>query len=252
MFEIGLSVLGLLLVVGSLVKQDKMLSVFVFRSLFGFVLTFRLVPQEGNRKSHGKSSRLFWPELGLPLSYGFLFVRMDNPEQRGFALMLRLAFMGSSLLRVRFCMINSGKQTGPVVRNVRFWLASPGFFLSLSLFSLFSCGLPQEQALALACSTTRRCFLTPPSRRFFSPNRLAVVRFSFSSLVPALLATRDTEQVNRAHHTLHVSVLVMCSVLFFVQKMAIVPLLCGTLAAFGSNSQRFSGELLVPLSRCCC
>ena len=68
----------------------------------------------------------------------------------------------------------------------------------------------------------------PPSRRFFSPNRLAVVRFSFFSLVPALLARRDTEQVNRAHHTLHVSVFVMCSVLFSANKMAIVLLLCGT------------------------
>ena len=48
--------------------------------------------------------------------------------------MLRLAFMGSLFLRVRFCIINSGKQTGLVVRNVRFWLVSPGFSSFLSLF----------------------------------------------------------------------------------------------------------------------
>ena len=79
------------------------------------------------------------------------------------------------------------------------------------------------------------CHIVPVSRAypplpkgFSPPNRLAVVRFSFSSLVPALLAIRDTEQVNRAHHTLHVSVLVMCSVLFVEKKIAIVPLLCGT------------------------
>ena len=104
----------------------------------------------------------------------------------------------------------------------------PFFLPPPSLFFLFSCGLPQEQALALAFFDDSTMLPHPPSRRLFSPNRLAAVWFSFFSLAPALLAIRDTEQVNRAHHTLHVSVLVMCSVLFFVQKMAIVPLLCGT------------------------
>ena len=55
--------------------------------------------------------------------------------------MLRLAFMGSLFLRVRFCIINSGKQTGLVVRNARFWLVSPGFSSSLlsSSSSLVAC-----------------------------------------------------------------------------------------------------------------
>ena len=39
LFEIGLRVLGLLLVVGSPVQQDKMLSVFVFGFLLGFALS---------------------------------------------------------------------------------------------------------------------------------------------------------------------------------------------------------------------
>ena len=75
---------------------------------------------------------------------------------------------------------------------------------------------------------------------------------SFFSSAPALLASRDTEQVNRAHHTLHVSVLVMCSVLLLGKEDGHCFLVMWYLAAFGSNSQRFSGELLVPLFRCCC
>ena len=34
--------------------------------------------------------------------------------------------------------------------------------------------------------------------------------------------------------------------------MAIVLLICGTSLHLAQNSQRFSGELLVPLFRCCC
>ena len=112
-------------------------------------LCLRLVPQEGNRKSHGKNSWLFWPKFGLNFYYGFLLVRMDNQEQRGFAPMLRLTFMGSSFLRGRFCIINSGKQTGLVVRNVRFWLVSPGFSSSLLSSSSFP----------VACRRNRRLLL---------------------------------------------------------------------------------------------
>ena len=95
----------------------------------------------------------------------------------------------------------------------------------------------------------------PPSRRVFSPNRLAVARvsfFKFFFFVPAWLALRDTEQVNRAHHTLHVSVFVICSGSVFVKRRWPLFFVMWYLAAFGSNSQRFSGELLVPLFRCCC
>ena len=148
----------------------------------------------------------------------FLLVRMDNQEQRGFALMLRLAFTGFSFSEGSVLYHNSGKQTGLVVRNVRFWLVSPGFSSSFPSSSSSPVACRRNRRLLLLFSTTRRCFLTPPSRRFFSPNRLAVVRFSFFSLVPALLASRDTEQVNRAHHTLHVSVFVMCSGSVFVKR----------------------------------
>ena len=132
--------------------------------------------------------------------------------------MLRLAFMGSLFLRVRFCIINSGKQTGLVVRNVRFWLVSPGFSSSL----LSSSSSP------VACRRNRRLLLLfrrlddatshpPPPHPIPEGSSPQIVwllfGFSFFSSAPALLASRDTEQVNRAHHTLHVSVLVMCSVL---------------------------------------
>ena len=132
--------------------------------------------------------------------------------------MLRLAFMGSLFLRVRFCIINSGKQTGLVVRNVRFWLVSSGFSSSLSLPPL----LLWLAAGTGACS----CFFDdstmlphppPPPHPIPEGSSPQIVWLlfgsSFFSSAPALLASRDTEQVNRAHHTLHVSVLVMCSVL---------------------------------------
>ena len=95
----------------------------------------------------------------------------------------------------------------------------PVFLLPFSLLPL----LPWLAAGTGACSC---CFFDDstmlphplPSRRFFSPNRLAVVRISFFSLAPTMLASRDIEQANRAHHTLHVSVLVMCSVSVVVKR----------------------------------
>ena len=71
---------------------------------------------------------------------------------------------------------------------------------------------------------------------------------------PRLSALKEKEQANRAHHTLHVSVPVMLfgSFVFVIKNTATVFLVMWYLAAFGSNSQRFSGELLVPLFRCCC
>ena len=143
---------------------------------------------------------------------------MDISEQRGFALVLRLAFMGSLFLRFRFCIINSGKQTGLLVRNVWFWLASPGSSSSSSSFSSSPVACRRNRRLHLLVRRLDDASSPPSSRRFFSPNRLAVVRFSFFSLVPALVARRDTEQVNRAHHTLHVSVFVMCSGSVFVKR----------------------------------
>ena len=145
-------------------------------------LCLRFGPQEGKGKSHGKNSRLFWPVRGLPFLSWIWLVQMDNHEQRGFALVLRLAFLGSLFLRVRFCIKNSSKQTGLLVRNVRFWLVSPGFSSSFSLFFLFSCGLPQEQALALAFFDDSTMLPHPPFPKVFLPKSsgCCLVFFLFS------------------------------------------------------------------------
>ena len=125
-----------------------MLSVFVFL-LFAWVRSVL-----GSRPKKGTENRTE-RTLGCsgrhsaPLFMVFSLVRMDNLELRGFALVLRLVFMGYLFLRVRFCIINSGKQTGLVVRNVRFWLVFPGFSSSL----LSSSSSP------VACRRNRRLLL---------------------------------------------------------------------------------------------
>ena len=169
-----------------------MLSVFVFVFCLGS-FCLRLAPQEGNRKSHGKNSRLFWPELGPPSLWFFLLVRMDNSEQRGFALVLRLTFMGSLFLRVRFCIINSGKQTGLVVRNARFWLVSPGFSSSLlsSSSSLVACRRNRRLLLLFRDSTMLPHPPPPiPFLKVVSPNRLAVVWFFFLLFRPCVVSIK--------------------------------------------------------------
>ena len=119
------------------------------------------------------------------------------------------------------------------------------------LFSLFSCGLPQAQALALAACflTTRRCFLTPPPpiSEVSCPQVVWLVVTGSSSLAPRLSALREKEQANGAHHTLHVLVIVVLLWSCFCEKNTANVFIMWCLAAFGSHSQRVSGELLVPL-----
>ena len=129
--------------------------------------------------------------------------------------MLRFAFMGSLFLRVRFCIINSGKQTGLVVG-----MLVVGWFSPVSRLLFF----PPPLLLWLAAGTGAcSCFfddstmlphpLPIPLLKVRLPKSSGCCLALLFSSAPALLASRDTEQANRAHHTLHVSVLVMCSVL---------------------------------------
>ena len=104
-----------------------------------------------------------------PFFMVFLLVRMDNSEQRGFALVLRLAFMGSLFLRFRFCIVNSGKQTGLLVRNVRFWLASPGSSSSFSSSSSSPVACRRNRRLHLLFRRLDDASSPPSSRRFFLP-----------------------------------------------------------------------------------
>ena len=182
-FKLGLSVLGLFLVAGSPVKQDKMLSVFVFCFLLGFVLSYARAPRREQKIARKELSAVL-AGIRHPLFYGFLLVQMDNQEQRGFAFVLRLAFMGSSFLRVRFCIINFGEQTGLVVGNVRLWLVSPGFSSSF----LSSSSPP------VACRRDRRLLLlfrrlddatSPPLPEGSSP-QIVWLLFGFLSSLPSL------------------------------------------------------------------
>ena len=149
-----------------------------------------------------------------------LLVKSDNAAQRGFVLVLRFAFMGSSSLR---CSVLSSKfrQTNRVGCSECSVLAGflPVSFLPFSsFFSPVACRRHRRLLLLHVFSTTRRCFLTPPpSRRFFLPKSSGCL-FWFLYSRPRLSALREKEQANRAHHTLHVSVPVMFSVLVFVTK----------------------------------
>ena len=101
-------------------------------------------------------------------------------------------------------------------------MVSSRFFSSPSLLSLL---------LWLAAGTgTRSCCMffqrlddassPPPFPKVFSPQIVWLfVRVSFFSLVPALLALREKEQANRAHHTSHVYVIVMCSGFVFAKRI---------------------------------
>ena len=186
LFEIGLFVLGLFQVAGSPVKQDKMLSVFVFLFFAWVRYVLGSAPRREQKIARKELSAVL-AGTRPPLFYGFLLVRMDNSEQRGFALVLRLAFMGSLFLRVRFCIINSGKQTRLLVRNVRFWLVSPGFSSSFPSSSSSPVACRRNRRLHLLFSTTRRCFLTPPPPlpEGFSP-QIVWLLFGFLSLLSSL------------------------------------------------------------------
>ena len=71
-FGIGRFVLVLFLGVGCSWKTGQNAVRFCFLLFCLGSLCLRLVPQEGNRKSHGKNSQLFWPELRpAPLSMDF-------------------------------------------------------------------------------------------------------------------------------------------------------------------------------------
>ena len=117
---------------------------------------------------------------------------MDNSEQLGFALVLRLAFMGSLFLRVRFRIINSGKQTGLVVGM----LGSGGF----PPVSRLPFSLPPLLLWLAAGTGACSCFFDdstmlphpPPSHscRFVSPNRLAIVWFFFLLFRPCVVSLK--------------------------------------------------------------
>ena len=120
-----------------------------------------------------------------PLFLWFLLVRMDNQEQRGFALVLRLAFMGSLFLRVRFCIINSGKQTGLVVRNVRFWLVSPGFSSSFLSSSSSPVACRRNRRLLLLFQRLDDASSPPPLPEGSSP-QIVWLLFGFLSFLSPL------------------------------------------------------------------
>ena len=172
------------------VKQDKMLSVFVFlffawvRSVLG--LGLKKGTENRTERTLGCSGR----SSASPFYHGFACPNGQSRTARVRSC-VTVGFYGFSFSEgFGSVIINSGKQTGLLVRNVRFWLVSPGFSSSFPSSSSSPVACRRNRRLLLLFSTTRRCFLTPPSRRFFSPNRLAVVRFLSSSLRPCVVSNK--------------------------------------------------------------
>ena len=190
------------------------------------------------------------------------------------SLFFRIGFAGqicqSSSERVRFCVTVCfygfvfsevfssvleipANKSGWLLGMLGFGWSSPGVFPSSlsSVSPLVACRRHRCLLLLHVFFNDLTMLPHPPPPEGFSPQIVWLfVRVSFFSFVPALLALREKEQANRAHHTLDVYVIVMCSGSVFVKRRCSFDM--WYLAAFGSNSQRFSGELLVPLFRCCC
>ena len=85
----------------------------------------------------------------------------------------------------------------------------------------------------------------PPHPEGFFPQTVWLAFLVFFSLASRLSAPREKEQANRAHHTLHVCVVVMLFWSCFCEKNTAIVFTTWYLAAFGSICQRFSGELAV-------